>query len=117
MSNRIDYNDPRYAQATAEILQRHDDGEPEANIASAVRDFPIVTGLVEIVEENPPAKGSRRAVDLIALDAFISTYRSCLSRRSTARRSCTQPPQRPGQRYQPGPKRSWRNFARSGATS
>ena len=70
MAIQIDYNGPRYAQAAAEILRRHDAGEPEANITSAVRDFLIVTGLVradEIVEEDPPAQGSRRAVDLAAL--------------------------------------------------
>ena len=78
MSIQIDYNDPRYAQAAAEILRRHDAGEPEANITSAVRDFLIVTGLVradEIVEEDPPAQGSRRAVDLAALDTFIEFKR------------------------------------------
>ena len=78
MAIQIDYNDPRYAQAAAEILRRHDAGEPEANITSAVRDFLIVTGLVradEIVEENPPAQGSRRAVDLAALDTFIEFKR------------------------------------------
>ena len=78
MSIQIDYNDTRYAQAAAEILRRHDSGEPEANITSAVRDFLIVTGLVrgdEIVEENPPAQGSRRAVDLAALDTFIEFKR------------------------------------------
>ena len=78
MSIQIDNNDPRYAQAAAEILRRHDNGEPEANITSAVRDFLIVTGLVradEIVEENPPAQGSRRAVDLAALDTFIEFKR------------------------------------------
>ena len=78
MSDQIDYTDPRYAQAAAEILRRHDSGEPEANITSAVRDFLIVTGLVradEIVEENPPAQGSRRAVDLAALDTFIEFKR------------------------------------------
>ena len=36
MSIQIDYNDPRYAQAAAEILRRYDNGEPEANITSAV---------------------------------------------------------------------------------
>ena len=75
MSIQIDYNDARYAQAAAEILRRHENGEPEANITSAVRDFLIVTGLVradEIVEENPPAQGSRRAVDLAALDTSSS---------------------------------------------
>ena len=78
MSIQIDYNDPRYAQAAAEILRRYDNGEPEANITSAVRDFLILTGLVrgdEIVEENPPALGSRRAVDLAALDTFIEFKR------------------------------------------
>ena len=78
MSIQIDYNDARYAQAAAEILRRHDAGEPEANITSAVRDFLILTGLVqadEIVEENPPAQGSRRAVDLAALDTFIEFKR------------------------------------------
>ena len=78
MSIQIDYNDPRYARAAGEILRRHDNGEPEANITSAVRDFLIVTGLVrgdEMPEENPPAQGSRRAVDLAALDTFIEFKR------------------------------------------
>ena len=78
MSIQIDYNDARYAQAAAEILRRHENGEPEANITSAVRDFLILTELVradEIVEENPPAQGSRRAVDLTALDTFIEFKR------------------------------------------
>ena len=78
MSIQIDYNDARYAQAAAEILRRHENGEPEANITSAVRDFLILTELVradEIVEENPPAQGSRRAVDLAALDTFIEFKR------------------------------------------
>ena len=74
----IDYDDPKFAAAAAEILQRHNNGEPEANITSAVRDFLIATGLAssnEIVEENPPAQGSRRAVDLTALDTFIESKR------------------------------------------
>ena len=78
MSIQIDYNDARYAQAAAEILRRRENGEPEANITSAVRDFLILTGLVkadDIVEENPPAQGSRRAVDLAALDTFIEFKR------------------------------------------
>ena len=78
MSIQIDYNDARYAQAAVEILRRHENGEPEANITSAVRDFLILTGLVkadDIVEENPPAQGSRRAVDLAALDTFIEFKR------------------------------------------
>ena len=78
MAGQIDYNDPQYAQSAAEILRRHDNGEPEANITSAVRDFLILTGLAsgeEMVEENPPAQGSRRAVDLTALDTFIEFKR------------------------------------------
>ena len=78
MPLHIDYNDPRYADSAAEILRRHDNAEPEANITSAVRDFLISTGLAkpsEIVEENPPAQGSRRAVDLTALDTFIEFKR------------------------------------------
>ena len=78
MPVHIDYNDPQYADSAAEILRRHDNAEPEANITSAVRDFLIATGLAgpsEIVEENPPAQGSRRAVDLTALDTFIEFKR------------------------------------------
>ena len=74
MSMHIDTSDPRYRQSAAEILRRHDKGELEANITSAVRNFLTVTSLVkdeEIDEENPPAEGSRRAVDLAALDTFI----------------------------------------------
>ena len=74
----IDYDDPKFAAAAAEILQRHNNGEPEANITSAVRDFLIATGLAspsEILEENPPAQGSRSAVDLTALDTFIESKR------------------------------------------
>ena len=78
MPEQIDDNDPKHAQAAAEILRRHNSGEAEANITTAVRDFLIVTGLVkadEMVEENPPAQGSRRAVDLTALDTFIEFKR------------------------------------------
>ena len=78
MAAHIDQNDPRYPEAAAEILRRHDRGEPEANITSAVRDFLILTGLArseEIIEENPPSEGSRRAVDLTALDTFIEFKR------------------------------------------
>ena len=77
-SRHIDYDDPKYPQAAGEILQRHDRFEAEANITSAVRDFLILTGLArseEIVEENPPSDGSRRAVDLTALDTFIEFKR------------------------------------------
>ena len=78
MSMHIDPNDPNSKKAAAEILRRHDIGEPEANITTAVRNFLTVTGLVkheEIDEENPPAEGSRRAVDLTALDTFIEFKR------------------------------------------
>ncbi len=78
MAVQIDYNDPRCAKAAAEILRRHNNGEPEANITSAVRDFLIATRLArseEMVEENPPAQGSRRAVDLATLDTFIEFKR------------------------------------------
>ena len=74
MALHLATNDPKYAEAAAEILRRHDNAEPEANITSAVRDFLITTGLAqrnEIKEENPPAEGSRRAVDLTALDIFV----------------------------------------------
>ena len=74
----MNYKDPRYADAAAEILRRHDDFQVEANITSAVRDFLILTGLArsdEIVEENPPSDASRRAVDLTALDTFIECKR------------------------------------------
>ena len=78
MPIHIDPNDPKYRNAAAEILRRHDNGEPEANITSVVRDFLIVTGLArseEMVEENPPSDASRRAVDLTALDTFIEFKR------------------------------------------
>ena len=78
MTTHLDIYDPQYAAAAAEILRRHDSGQPEANITSAVRDFLTLTGLArphEIVEENPPAETSRRAVDLTALDTFIEFKR------------------------------------------
>ena len=75
---QINPNDPNCADAAAEILRRHNRGEPEANITTAVRNFLTISGLVgdeEIVEENPPAEGSRSAVDLTALDTFIECKR------------------------------------------
>ena len=78
MTTHLDLNDPQYARAAAAILERHERGEPEANITSAVRDFLILTGLVraeQMAEENPPSDGSRRAVDLTALDTFIEFKR------------------------------------------
>ena len=78
MQAHLDYEDPKLAEAARKILRRHDGGAVEANITSAVRDFLIATRLAnseEIVEENPPAEGSRRAVDLTALDTFIEFKR------------------------------------------
>ena len=78
MAVHIDIADPKYRDATAQILLRHDNFQPEANITSAVRDFLILTSLArseEIVEENPPSDTSRRAVDLTALDTFIEFKR------------------------------------------
>ena len=81
MVTHLDTTDPRYADAAASILRRHDNFEAEANITTAVRDFLILTGLAngdEIIEENPPAdspSASRRAVDLTALDTFIEFKR------------------------------------------
>ena len=74
----LDQDDPRFVESAGEILRRHDNYEAEANIASAVRDFLIVTRLAkgeEIVEEAPPAQGSRKAVDLTALNTFVEFKR------------------------------------------
>ena len=68
----IDLEDPRYREAAGQILSRHEALQPEANITSAVRDFLTATGLArseEIIEENPPSDGSRRAVDLTQIHA------------------------------------------------
>ena len=78
MLRHLDTNDPRYPQLAGEILRRHDANEAEANIRSAVRDLLIATNLAksdEIVEETSPALGSRKAVDLTALDTFIEFKR------------------------------------------
>ena len=74
----LSYDDPNCKAAAAEILRRHEEGAAEANITSAVRDFLVTAGLAkvdEMVEENPPSEGSRRAVDLTALDTFIEFKR------------------------------------------
>ena len=78
MSTHLDVSDRRYVESAAAILRRHDNFEAEANITTAVRDFLILTSLAqseEIIEENPPSDGSRRAVDLTALDTFIEFKR------------------------------------------
>ena len=56
MPTHINPNDPDCKAAAAEILRRHNEGQPEANITTAVRDFLTLTGLAKpehIVEENP----------------------------------------------------------------
>ncbi len=78
MAQHIDADHPVYRDCAAEIVRRHEEGGAEANVTSAVRDFLIRTGLVrseEMAEENPPSEGSRRAVDLTALDTFIEFKR------------------------------------------
>ena len=85
MASHLDYGDPKCAEAAREILRRHEAYEAEANITSAVRDFLVATELVkseEIVEEVSPALGSRRAVDLAALDTFIEFKRRIGSTRA-----------------------------------
>ena len=70
----VDYNDPVYRDAAAALLFQHANSTAEANITSAVRDFLIRTGLAkasEIEEETSPAIGSRKAVDLAAVEMFI----------------------------------------------
>ena len=78
MPVHIDPHDPEIAEAASEILRRHDAGELEANITTAVRNFLVRTRLVnsnEIREEDAPALGSRSAVDLTALDTFVEVKR------------------------------------------
>ena len=74
----IDPDDPQFPPLADNILDRHNNNEPEANITSAVRDFLILTGLATaegIKEENPPSDTSRRAVDLTAHDTFVEMKR------------------------------------------
>ena len=78
MTDHIDYGDAKYAKAAAEILRRHYETGPEANITSAVRNFLVLTNLAsseEIKEENPPSNTSRSAVDLTAHDTFVEMKR------------------------------------------
>ena len=77
-TSHLDLDDPRYTEAAAAILRRHDLYEAEANITSAVRDFLLETGLVtseDIHEEVQPAEGSRESVDLTVLSTFIEVKR------------------------------------------
>lgn len=78
MTSTISIHDPRCREAAAELLRRHLKLEHEANITSAVRNFLTITGLVEsgeITEEIPPGPGSRRAIDLAALNTYIESKR------------------------------------------
>ena len=78
MTTHLDIDNPRCRQAAAELLRRHNLFEAEANITSAIRDFLLITGLVQpdqIHEEQAPATGSPHAVDLVALDSFIEVKR------------------------------------------
>ena len=47
MNYHIDPNGPKYYNAASQILARHNNNEPEANITSAVGDFLIVAGLAK----------------------------------------------------------------------
>ncbi len=78
MTTHLDLDDPRYRQAAAELLHRHNLYEAEANITSAIRDFLLTTGLAQphqFEEEHPPAPGSAQAVDLVVLGAFVEVKR------------------------------------------
>lgn len=84
----IDHNYPHYHDLAEAILRRHEAGEAEANITSAVRDFLIATQLAaadEIVEEVHPTDTSRKAVDLTALDTYIEFKRRTGSPQPDAR--------------------------------
>ena len=84
MAIHIDIDGPKYRNAVAEILRRHDRGEPEANITSAVRDFLILTGLArseEMIEENPPSDASRRAVDFTTSELSLHRCPAVKARR------------------------------------
>ena len=78
MTTHLDIEDPRYRKAAADLLYRHEHGDAEANITSAVRDFLITTLLAkpeEIREEVAPASGLHQAVDLVAGNTFIEVKR------------------------------------------
>ena len=78
MKVHLNIEDPKHEEKAEWILRQYGNYAIEANITSAIRDFLIETGLAqadEIVEENPPSDGSRRAVDLTALDTFIEVKR------------------------------------------
>ena len=71
-----------YAALAGEVLRRHNGGDTEADIRSAVRDFIIQTGLVaasEVSQEASPTQGATGRVDLVARDAFFEFKRSLYS--------------------------------------
>ena len=78
MTATNDDSGARYADLAEAILRRHERGEAEANITSAVRDFLIGAGLAqadEIEEEVHPSDLSRKSVDLTALDTYVEFKR------------------------------------------
>ena len=71
-----------YAALAGEILRRHNRGDSEADIRSAVRDFMIQTNLVaanEVSQEESPTEGAAGRVDLAARDAFFEFKRNLYS--------------------------------------
>ena len=71
-----------YAALASEILRRHNLGDSEADIRSAVRDFMIQTNLVaanEVSQEESPTEGAAGRVDLVARDAFFEFKRNLYS--------------------------------------
>ena len=71
-----------YAPLAAEILRRHNQGDSEADIRSAVRDFIIQSGLVtasEVTQEESPTEAASGRVDLVARDAFFEFKRNLYS--------------------------------------
>lgn len=78
MSAQQDVSDV-YAGLMAEVLRRHNQGQPEANICSAVRDFILNTDLArpaEINEEESPTEGALTSVDMVVRETFIEFKRN-----------------------------------------
>ena len=48
----LSYDNAECVAAAAEILRRHDGGEVEANITSAVREFLVATDLARVGVKN-----------------------------------------------------------------
>ena len=70
----LSYDNAECRAVADELLTRHTQLQPEANITSQIREFLVRTGLVEsgdIREEVAPAEGSGNSVDLAALDTLI----------------------------------------------